>query len=237
MLVLHLGMTRFAIFYTLGNIVSMARYLFFFLVFLFFAYLNFQIKIHLSCFHYLFSSRKKYTSKFNFSFVFFSFFFFFGAFYVLLDLLFINAWINVRWMKIKNLKHMFPDGTIHSDEKYVCSQADYIHNHCNDIDCIDTGGSYCGKKWLIFYMFCAVYAPRAKCPRTLAHHQPFIFNLFLHNVKKNKQFFLFIFLQLHKAALAFLFIIIQSLAMTWYSLSYIPMAQTAVKNTLNACIA
>lgn len=42
-------------------------------------------------------------------------------------------------------------------------------------------------------MFCAVYAPRAKCPRTLAHHQPFIFNLFLHNVKKKQTIFPFYF--------------------------------------------
>lgn len=34
---------------------------------------------------------------------------------------------------------------------------------------------------------------------------------------------------LHKALLALIFIIIQSLAMTWYSLSYIPYARDAVK--------
>lgn len=38
-----------------------------------------------------------------------------------------------------------------------------------------------------------------------------------------------ILLQLHKAMLALIFIIIQSLAMTWYSLSYIPYARDAVK--------
>ncbi|KAK9746366.1 Got1/Sft2-like family [Popillia japonica] len=38
------------------------------------------------------------------------------------------------------------------------------------------------------------------------------------------------------AGLALLFIIIQSLAMTWYSLSYIPYARDAVKKTLSACI-
>lgn len=36
-------------------------------------------------------------------------------------------------------------------------------------------------------------------------------------------------LVLHKALLALIFIIIQSLAMTWYSLSYIPYARDAVK--------
>ncbi|GJQ72146.1 hypothetical protein Trydic_g3240 [Trypoxylus dichotomus] len=38
------------------------------------------------------------------------------------------------------------------------------------------------------------------------------------------------------AGLALLFIIIQSLAMTWYSLSYIPYARDAVKKTLSACV-
>ncbi|KAI4456751.1 hypothetical protein MML48_8g00017050 [Holotrichia oblita] len=42
--------------------------------------------------------------------------------------------------------------------------------------------------------------------------------------------------QLKNAGLALLFIIIQSLAMTWYSLSYIPYARDAVKKTLSACI-
>ena len=45
--------------------------------------------------------------------------------------------------------------------------------------------------------------------------------------------------QLHNAILAILalvFIIIQSLAMTWYSLSYIPYARDAVKKTFVACI-
>lgn len=41
---------------------------------------------------------------------------------------------------------------------------------------------------------------------------------------------------LHKAGLALLFIIIQSLAMTWYSLSYIPWARDAVKKTIETCI-
>ncbi|KAF5295176.1 hypothetical protein FQR65_LT10564 [Abscondita terminalis] len=41
---------------------------------------------------------------------------------------------------------------------------------------------------------------------------------------------------LHKAVLALVFIIIQSLAMTWYSLSYIPYARDAVKKTFSACI-
>ncbi|XP_063705693.1 vesicle transport protein SFT2A isoform X1 [Culicoides brevitarsis] len=43
-------------------------------------------------------------------------------------------------------------------------------------------------------------------------------------------------LVLKKALLALLFIIIQGLAMTWYSLSYIPYARDAVKKTFNACI-
>lgn len=38
------------------------------------------------------------------------------------------------------------------------------------------------------------------------------------------------------AGLALLFIIIQSLAMTWYSLSYIPYARDAVKKSLSACV-
>ncbi|XP_023026605.1 vesicle transport protein SFT2B [Leptinotarsa decemlineata] len=43
-------------------------------------------------------------------------------------------------------------------------------------------------------------------------------------------------LVLHKAGLALLFIIIQSLAMTWYSLSYIPYARDAVKKTVMTCV-
>ncbi|XP_063916462.1 vesicle transport protein SFT2B-like [Zophobas morio] len=43
-------------------------------------------------------------------------------------------------------------------------------------------------------------------------------------------------LVLHNAILALVFIIIQSLAMTWYSLSYIPYARDAVKKTFVACI-
>ncbi|CAG9773739.1 unnamed protein product [Ceutorhynchus assimilis] len=39
-----------------------------------------------------------------------------------------------------------------------------------------------------------------------------------------------------KAGLALLFIIIQSLSMTWYSLSYIPYARDAVKKTVTACV-
>ncbi|XP_022903472.1 vesicle transport protein SFT2A [Onthophagus taurus] len=39
-----------------------------------------------------------------------------------------------------------------------------------------------------------------------------------------------------KAGLALLFIIIQSLAMTWYSISYIPYARDAVKKTISACV-
>ncbi|XP_046667319.1 vesicle transport protein SFT2B isoform X2 [Homalodisca vitripennis] len=39
------------------------------------------------------------------------------------------------------------------------------------------------------------------------------------------------------AGLAFLFIIMQWMAMTWYSLSYIPYARDAVKKTVETCIA
>lgn len=45
-----------------------------------------------------------------------------------------------------------------------------------------------------------------------------------------------VFSQLHKAGLALLCIIIQSLAMTWYSLSYIPWARDAVKKTITTCV-
>lgn len=48
---------------------------------------------------------------------------------------------------------------------------------------------------------------------------------------------LFAALWLQKPFLALLFVIIQSLAMTWYSLSYIPYARDAVKKTVSACIA
>ncbi|XP_063977681.1 vesicle transport protein SFT2A isoform X1 [Diachasmimorpha longicaudata] len=41
---------------------------------------------------------------------------------------------------------------------------------------------------------------------------------------------------LEKAGLALVFIIIQSLAMTWYSLSYIPYARDAVKKAVESCI-
>ncbi|XP_060522373.1 vesicle transport protein SFT2B [Cylas formicarius] len=40
----------------------------------------------------------------------------------------------------------------------------------------------------------------------------------------------------HKAGLALLFIIIQSLSMTWYSLSYIPYARDAVRKTVMSCV-
>lgn len=43
-------------------------------------------------------------------------------------------------------------------------------------------------------------------------------------------------LALHNAGLALLFIIIQFLALTWYSLSYIPYARDAVKKTFETCI-
>lgn len=42
--------------------------------------------------------------------------------------------------------------------------------------------------------------------------------------------------QLHNAGLALLFIIIQSFALTWYSLSYIPYARDFVKKTFEALI-
>ncbi|XP_069680332.1 vesicle transport protein SFT2A [Periplaneta americana] len=48
---------------------------------------------------------------------------------------------------------------------------------------------------------------------------------------------LFAAIGLKKATLALVFVIIQSLAMTWYSLSYIPYARDAVKKTVSACIA
>lgn len=41
---------------------------------------------------------------------------------------------------------------------------------------------------------------------------------------------------LHKAGLALLCIIVQSLAMTWYSLSYIPWARDAVKKTITTIV-
>ncbi|XP_076642765.1 vesicle transport protein SFT2A isoform X1 [Halictus rubicundus] len=47
---------------------------------------------------------------------------------------------------------------------------------------------------------------------------------------------LFAALHLKNAGLALLFIIIQSLAMTWYSLSYIPYARDAVRKTVESCI-
>ncbi|XP_067009022.1 vesicle transport protein SFT2B isoform X2 [Anabrus simplex] len=48
---------------------------------------------------------------------------------------------------------------------------------------------------------------------------------------------LFAAIGLHNPGLALLFIILQILAMTWYSLSYIPYARDAVKKTVSACIA
>lgn len=47
---------------------------------------------------------------------------------------------------------------------------------------------------------------------------------------------LFAAIRLEKAGLALLFIIIQSLAMTWYSLSYIPYARDAVRKAVESCI-
>lgn len=47
---------------------------------------------------------------------------------------------------------------------------------------------------------------------------------------------LFAALHLKNPGLALLFIIIQSVAMTWYSLSYIPYARDAVKKTVESCI-
>ncbi|XP_017786886.1 PREDICTED: vesicle transport protein SFT2B [Nicrophorus vespilloides] len=40
----------------------------------------------------------------------------------------------------------------------------------------------------------------------------------------------------HKAVLVLVFIILQSAAMTWYSLSYIPYARDVVKKTVSACL-
>lgn len=48
---------------------------------------------------------------------------------------------------------------------------------------------------------------------------------------------LFAALYLKNPGLALLFIILQSVAMTWYSISYIPYARTAVKKTFTECIA
>ncbi|XP_015590277.1 vesicle transport protein SFT2A isoform X2 [Cephus cinctus] len=47
---------------------------------------------------------------------------------------------------------------------------------------------------------------------------------------------LFSAIKLKKAGLALLFIIFQSLAMTWYSISYIPYARDAVKKTVQTCV-
>jgi len=47
---------------------------------------------------------------------------------------------------------------------------------------------------------------------------------------------LFAAIGLQKPVLALLFVIIQSLAMTWYCLSYIPYARDAVKKTVSTCI-
>lgn len=47
---------------------------------------------------------------------------------------------------------------------------------------------------------------------------------------------LFAALHLKNAGLALVFIIIQSVAMTWYSLSYIPYARDTVKKTVESCI-
>ncbi|XP_027724397.1 vesicle transport protein SFT2B [Vombatus ursinus] len=41
----------------------------------------------------------------------------------------------------------------------------------------------------------------------------------------------------HNKGLALLFCILQSLALTWYSLSYIPFARDAVKKCFNVCLA
>ncbi|KAJ1529879.1 hypothetical protein ONE63_006611 [Megalurothrips usitatus] len=48
---------------------------------------------------------------------------------------------------------------------------------------------------------------------------------------------LFAAIGLKNAGLALLFIILQSVAMTWYSISYIPYARTAVKKTFTECVA
>ncbi|XP_012276609.1 vesicle transport protein SFT2A [Orussus abietinus] len=47
---------------------------------------------------------------------------------------------------------------------------------------------------------------------------------------------LFAAIHLKKAGLALFFIILQSLAMTWYSLSYIPYARDTVKKAVESCI-
>ncbi|CAK9831651.1 Vesicle transport protein SFT2A [Anthophora retusa] len=47
---------------------------------------------------------------------------------------------------------------------------------------------------------------------------------------------LFAALHLKNPGLALFFIIVQSLAMTWYSLSYIPYARNVVKKTVESCI-
>ncbi|KAK7871174.1 hypothetical protein R5R35_002415 [Gryllus longicercus] len=48
---------------------------------------------------------------------------------------------------------------------------------------------------------------------------------------------LFAALYMHNAGLVLLFIILQWIALTWYSLSYIPYARDACKKTISACIA
>ena len=42
--------------------------------------------------------------------------------------------------------------------------------------------------------------------------------------------------QIHKKALALLMVVIQFLAMTWYSLSYIPYARDAAKKCFASCV-
>lgn len=71
--------------------------------------------------------------------------------------------------------------------------------------------------WVMIYNFCFAF----KTGLIWHTFQAFIFTLFT---------------QLKKGLLALLCIVVQSIAMTWYSLSYIPFARSAVKNAFNTCI-
>lgn len=108
-------------------------------------------------------------------------------------------------------QYLLLDGPIQANEEHVRRDTDYCNGYRYDIVCNDVGCRYCGM-W-----------------------NAFSFSLKSEPEKLNKIVLIFNF-QLHKAGLALLCIIIQSLAMTWYSLSYIPFARDAVRKTISTCV-
>lgn len=122
------------------------------------------------------------------------------------------------------VQYLFFGWSVETDEKYVCWKAANSFVGCHHYVHIHTYLSAMGitfflirfhlYKNFVWHIFCQIYRNKAKFWK----------------------FIIFVYWQLKKGLLSLVCIIIQSLAMTWYSLSYIPYARTAVKNAINTCI-